>query len=89
MRDYAAEIRKFITDNFLFGKARKDFTDEASFFDTGIIDSTGILELVTHLEETYSIKVKDEELLPENLGSVKNVAAYVARKVGAGEGAAV
>ena len=88
MQNIAQEIRRFITDNFLFGKTRKDFTDEASFLDAGIIDSTGVLELVNFLEETYSFKVQDEELVPANLGSVKSVAEYVARKVKEGEGAA-
>jgi len=88
MQNLAQEIRRFITDNFLFGKTRKDFTDEVSFLDIGIIDSTGVLELVNFIEETYSFKVQDEELIPANLGSIKSVAEYVARKVKAGEGAA-
>ena len=88
MQNLAQEIRRFITDNFLFGKTRKDFTDEVSFLDIGIIDSTGVLELVNFLEETYSFKVQDEDLVPANLGSIKSVAEYVARKVKAGEGAA-
>jgi len=48
--------------------------------DEGIIDSTGILELVNFLEEEFSISVDDEELVPENLDSIDNVASYLERK---------
>lgn len=76
------EIRSFVIDNFLFGEA-EGLTDDASFLDRGIIDSTGVLELVTHLEEVYEIEVLDTELVPANLDSVDAVAAYVDRKLGA------
>lgn len=80
MSDYATDIRKFIVDNFLFGQAG-DFADTASFLEQGIIDSTGVLELATHLETAYGIKVKDEELVPENLDSIKAISTYVEKKV--------
>ena len=54
---------------------------ETSFLEEGIIDSTGILELVTYLEDEYSITVEDEELVPENLDSISNVASYLERKI--------
>jgi len=53
------------------------------FLEEGIIDSTGILELVTFLEEEYSITVEDEELVPENLDSINNVTAFLERKIAA------
>lgn len=80
MSDYATDIRKFIVDNFLFGQAG-DLADTTSFLEGGIIDSTGVLELATHLETAYGIKVKDDELIPENLDSINAVSAYVEKKL--------
>ena len=76
----AAEIRAFIVDNFLFGQDSPRLTDDASFLETGIIDSTGFLELVTFLEQTYGIAMADRELIPENLDSLARVSGFVARK---------
>ena len=73
-------IREFIVENFLFGEAN-GLKDETSFLEEGIIDSTGILELVTFLEDEFSITVEDEELVPENLDSVDNVANYLGEKI--------
>ncbi|MBW2109626.1 MAG: acyl carrier protein [Deltaproteobacteria bacterium] len=73
-------IRGFIIENFLFGKD-DGLKDDTSFLEEGIIDSTGVLELVNFLEETFSITVEDEELIPENLDSINNVVAYVERKI--------
>ena len=74
------QIRDFIVDNFLFGAPDNGLEDKDSLLDKGIIDSTGVLELVSHLEETYSIQVEDEELIPENLDSIEAVTAYIQRK---------
>jgi len=73
-------VTSFIVDNFLFGNAAEAPAVTASFMETGLIDSTGVLELVAFVEEKYAIKVGDDELLPENLDSVKNLAAFVVRK---------
>jgi acyl carrier protein len=72
-------IRKFIIDNYLFGEEDK-LGNEDSFMETGIIDSTGILELVRFLESTYGIKIADEELLPDNLDSVNKIVAFIYAK---------
>ena len=74
------KIRQFIVENFLFGNDN-GLKDDTSFLDEGIIDSTGILELVSFLEEEFSISVEDEELIPENLDSIMNVVAYLKRKM--------
>ncbi len=74
------KIKAFIIENFLFGDD-SELTDEISFLEEGIIDSTGILELVNFLEEEFEITVDDEELVPENLDSINNVVAYLERKV--------
>jgi len=75
----AQQIRAFIIENFLYGQER-EFNNDASFLDEGIVDSTGVLQLVAFLEETYGITVEDEELTPQNLDSVNSVAAYLSRK---------
>ncbi|WP_136526161.1 acyl carrier protein [Geomonas ferrireducens] len=77
----AEEIRNFVVDNFLFGD-EAGLTDDSSFIREGIVDSTGILQLVTYLQERYQIAVDDEELTPENLDSVRRVAAFVEVKRG-------
>jgi acyl carrier protein len=74
------EIRQFIIQNFLFGQDQ-DLGDGSSFLENGIIDSTGVLELVAHLEEVYDVKVQDDELVPDNLDSIDAIVAYLARKL--------
>ena len=75
-------LRTFIVDNFLFGveSGRFAFSDDDSFQERGIVDSTGILELVCHLQERYAIVIGDEELVPENLDSVSKVTRFVEKK---------
>jgi len=75
------EIRQFIIDNFLMGQDSDSLKDDSSFLEEGVIDSTGVLELVGFLEENYEIKVEDEELIPENLDSIKNICAYLESKL--------
>ena len=78
------ELRAFIVDAFLFHDgASAKFTDQTSFVDNRIIDSTGVLELVAFLEKTYGIRVEDDELDPDNLDSIDRLAAFVERKRGA------
>ena len=77
---YTTEIRDFIVNNFLFGEAGS-LENETSFMDSGTLDSTGVLELVTFLESTYAVKVQDKEMVPENLDSINRAAAFVARKI--------
>jgi acyl carrier protein len=76
------ELRTFIIDNFLFGDAsgRFAFANDDSFQQRAIVDSTGILELVCHLQERYAIEIDDAELVPDNLDSVTKVARFVDRK---------
>lgn len=72
-------VRAFIIDNFLFGEDI-GLKDDSSFLDGGFIDSTGIMQLVAYLEETYSIVIENEELVPENLDSINKVTAFIERK---------
>ena len=78
--EHKQAIREFVVENFLFGEAN-GLKDDTSFLEEGIVDSTGILELVTYLEDEYSITVEDEELIPENLDSINNVANYLQSKM--------
>ena len=80
MSELKAQIRDFIIENFLFGNAN-GLKDDTSFLEEGIIDSTGVLELVTFLEENFEIQVEDEELIPENLDSIDNVTGYLEGKM--------
>lgn len=82
MEPLIQELRTFIVNNFLFGDAsgRFTFTNDDSFQERGIVDSTGILELVCHLQERYGIEIADAELVPDNLDSVSKVARFVEQK---------
>jgi acyl carrier protein len=73
-------IRGFIETSFLFREGRQGLADDESLLGAGLIDSTGILELVSYLESEVGIVVQDEEIVPENLDSVRQIAAYVERK---------
>lgn len=80
MDTYLTEIKAFIIDNFLFGDG-SSLEPGTSFMENGIIDSTGILELISFLEEKYSITIDDEELVPENLDSLDNLKQFLSTKL--------
>jgi acyl carrier protein len=73
-------VRDFVVTNFLFGQPL-DLRPGESLLDRGIIDSTGVLEIIAFLEERYSIKVEDLEVNPANLGSIASISAFVGRKL--------
>ena len=75
------EVRKFVVENFMFGQENQEFSDAASMLENGLIDSTGVLELVAFVEEKYGIAVADEELVPTNFDSVDNLAEYIRKKM--------
>ena len=77
------QIRDFIVQNALFGSSERNFNDEDSFLEKEIIDSTGVLELVSFVEERFGIEVGDEELIPDNFDSINKLGEYVRRKQGA------
>lgn len=78
--DVKSEIRKFIIENFLYGQDDDSLHDEVSFLGTGIIDSTGVLELVSFVQETYGIRVTDDELIPDNFDSLSKLESFIVRK---------
>jgi len=79
--DTKKKIREFIKTHFLLGNDSK-LKDEDSFMEKGVVDSTGILEIVSFVEETFSFKIFDEELLPENLDSINNLSVFIHKKQG-------
>jgi acyl carrier protein len=80
MADLKSTLRQYIIDNFLFGDTETKFADGDSFMDSGIVDSTGILDIITFLEGEFSIKVNDDEIVPDNLDSLNNLDAFINRK---------
>ena len=81
-------VRQFVADNFLFREGAESLDENESLIAGGVIDSTGILELVSFLETEFEIEVADEELVPDNLDSIARIRAFVGRKLGGGNGAA-
>lgn len=79
--DIKEQIRAFVTSNFYVADAAT-LEDGASLLDQGIIDSTGVLEVIFFIEETFGIKVEDSEMLPDNLDSIERIAKFVASKNG-------
>lgn len=75
-----SDVRRFIGENFLFGDAGVQLGADDSLLGSGVIDSTGVLELVGFLEQRFAISVEDKELIPENLDSISRITAYVTRK---------
>jgi len=78
--DTRTEIKEFIVENFMMGMNPEELTASSSLLELGIIDSTGVLELVQFLEEKYGIQVEDADLTPDNLDSLDNLVGYLNRK---------
>lgn len=76
------EVREYIVENLLFDEGEEALADGDSFLESGLIDSTGILEVIVFLEEHFQIKMADDEMIPENLDSVERIATFVATKSG-------
>ncbi len=75
------QVKDFIITNFFLDPETTTLEESTSFLDEGIIDSTGILEVIGFVEETYGVKVKDSEMLPENLDSLGNIGRFVTTKL--------
>jgi acyl carrier protein len=80
--DNSSKVREFVVENFLFGDGEA-LKHDTSFMEEGIIDSTGILELVFFLEETFGFSVEDDELVPENMDSLQNITRFINQKLSA------
>lgn len=77
---YQDTVKTFIIDNFFYGEDA-DISPETSFIEHNIIDSTGILEVVSFLQDTFNVVISDDEMLPENLDSLKNIEQFLIRKM--------
>jgi acyl carrier protein len=76
------QVKQYVMDNFLMGAGPEELRDEDSFMGQHVIDSVGVLELISYLEQTFGIKVEDEEMVPDNLDSLEGVGRYLQRKLG-------
>jgi len=74
------EIKEFIINNFLYGQNDGALADDVSFLENGIIDSTGVLELVSFVQDTYGIQVTDDEIIPANFDSINNLSRFIVNK---------
>ena len=86
VRSYEPEIRQFIVDNFLFGEDGAELSSSDSLLDNGLIDSTGILELVGFLQKQFGLAISDHEIIPTNLDSIDKIVRFVERKKGDSSG---
>ena len=82
MSDLKKQIRAFIVQNFIV-EAATELKDDDSLLQLQIVDSTGFLELIHFIEETFAVKVADDEMVPENLETIDNIAQFVTCKRGA------
>jgi acyl carrier protein len=76
-----SDLRRFVIEQFLYGDDSRQFSNEDSFLGQGLIDSMGVISLITHVQEKYLIAVPNNEVIPENWDSVSRLAAYVRRKM--------
>jgi acyl carrier protein len=81
MTEIENKIRQFIAGNFLFREDKVSLDDGESLLDAGLIDSTGVLELVGFLETEFAIRMEDEEIVPANLDSIRAIVAFVSGKI--------
>ncbi|HLH56252.1 MAG TPA: acyl carrier protein [Verrucomicrobiae bacterium] len=77
--DASKQVRDFIITNFLYGDGA-NLKDDTSLLDSGTIDSTGVLELIMFLEETFKLKIDPEDITPENLDSVQKIVRFLSHK---------
>lgn len=73
-------VKAFVVENFLFGDTSHPMADTDSLIENGIIDSTGVLELVAFIEDHYAITVADADIVPANLDSLTRITAFIASK---------
>lgn len=81
--DHKQQIKRFVLKNYLFTDDESVLADAESLIRSGTIDSTGMLELIFHIEETWKLKILDEEMVPANFETIDSIAAFVSRKLAA------
>ena len=72
-------IRNFIEENFLFQIGDQNLADDQSLLEAGVVDSTGVLELVAFLEDTFHLQIADKDIIPQNLDTIDAITAFVER----------
>jgi len=72
-------IRNFIEENFLFQIGDQNLADDQSLLEAGVVDSTGVLELVAFLEDTFHLQIPDKDIIPQNLDTVDSITAFIER----------
>lgn len=89
MQPFESEVHQFVVDNFLFGEGGSHLSANDSLLEKGLIDSTGILELVDFLQKKFGVPIEDHEITPANLDSIGKIARFVRQKKGdtGGDGA--
>ncbi|MYS80783.1 acyl carrier protein [Embleya scabrispora] len=81
MRDIADQVRTFIVEDLGWEGPRAELTDDLPLIEKGVLDSLGLLSLVTHLEDRLGIRVEDRDMVPDNLGTLRNIDRFVAQKL--------
>lgn len=79
--DVSSELKDFILSAYLFGDESQMPDDDASLLESGVLDSTGVLELIEFLESSFGIEISDSETVPENLGSISGLTRFVTSKI--------
>ncbi len=80
MSQVKTAVKEYISENFLMWQSDMELGDDTSLLDLGLLDSTGVIELVSFLEDEFGIQVEDEEITPENLDTLNKICSYVSRK---------
>ncbi len=83
MEEISNIIRDFLFENYLFGYDENEFSNDSSFLDFGVLDSTGIVELIAFIEGEFGIEISDNEIIPENMDSVNCVSRLIFTKIDA------
>jgi len=76
------QLRRYIAESLLFSDKDYPFEDDASFLKNGVVDSTGVMELVAYVERKFGVTVDPKEVVPDNFDSIKSLTGYIQRKTG-------
>ena len=83
-KEISEQLRRYIAENLLFSDKAYPFEDDASFLKNGVVDSTGVMELVAYVEKKFGVTVDPKEVVPDNFDSVKSLTGYIRRKTAVG-----
>ncbi len=82
MDETEATLRTYIARNILFSEADYPYADDASFLETGVVDSLGVMELVLFVEERFRVDVQDRDVIPANFDSINSLSAFIRSRMG-------